>query len=350
MYKTIALLSLIMVGYSYSIAQVDRLSLPENLDEVTLENVGQIKELAQLNLAAIYDLDWSSEGTLAVAVDSGVQLYNQQADGSESAFLSLDEPAWSIAFVPNTPYLIAGQEIYDVSSLEKIAGLPSAIYAATDDGEIFVVDDSDNVGVFNLGTQELTSVFSIAPPSQCDLFCVVTKIIVSPNKQYLAFSSANPDVYSGIIDLTDERVISPIEVGMSGLSFSPIDTFLVSRVGEQGYLSRGIMFTDIETGEHIGELQGYGDYSSPIFNRDGSLLVASGLDDSAPNPDEAFSFVAFFDVADPLTSHTGDWDTAIHTEHFLNQIVDVPFSPDFRALAVGDSGGNLYILGVPHKE
>lgn len=346
---TVIFLSLdLVIRRSYPVAQT---ATPDSMElaEITRENISRIQELTSLKMnGKIEAIAWSpTANELAIAVDNSVWIYVIQPSASISEHFQTDHNVSSLEYIPNSPYLAIDNSVYKIPDFRPAYTLPASIYALSTNGKYASVVKGKIV-IFDYSGQAL-STFSPILPSGCDYYCNISDLEFSSDGQYLAFSSANPELYSGRIDTSDGSFLVPIEVGYAGLSAQPLGHVIASRIGQPGYLSQAILFSDIETGVAKARLNIYGEYSKPIFNKDGSLVAISIIDNMAPNIDEATNSIAFFDMEQVLKNKSLASSAAIYTDPVEQKITDIAYSSDFRFLAVATSSGTIHILDIPEE-
>ncbi|PJF39187.1 MAG: hypothetical protein CUN54_09265, partial [Phototrophicales bacterium] len=159
------------------------------------------------------------------------------------------------------------------------------------------------------------------------------------------YAAAEPDYEHGIVNLLTGQKDTSVEFGTHLIGFNANSTIMASVVDVPGYISRQVLFTDLATGNVLAQMNFFGG-TRPAFDRNGDLLIIGGVDDEAPNPDNAFGLLFFFNFADVLISQEVDRTDAIRFESLGHDWPTVTeFSPDYRLLAVV-TGGELSLWGV----
>lgn len=316
-------------------------------EKISAQNVGELQTLDSEDLASINELAWSDdESRLAIATQDGVWLYNVATGTAEQ--IGEKEFAGNVSFLGNTTKIAINYNnraiIFDTDTLSQTRQLSSWFDAISHDGQEYVVV-SDAIQLFSTLDDTLISQIPIQYSGPCDYACTLQDVAFSENDEFMAFSSGVPEVENGIVNLKTGKKLSSIQMGVWGLGFNPEGSIIVSTQGELGYLSRSVVFTDATTGQSIADFKVFG-ASSPSFTDDGQLVVVSGIDDNAPNPDVASGKLYFFDT-DVIKSKTNlDASLAIRTDTFSTWIMAAQFSPHSTYLAIGDKDGNFYLQGL----
>jgi WD40 repeat protein len=320
-----------------------------DLTPISVENVIQLKSLHSASLPPINQLAWSrDEKHLGVATDDGIWLYNV-TDGSTER-VGEDLIAEDVSFLGDTTQIavdyIDRAAIFDMNTLNSVRELPRRFNAINHKGDLYATIESDAVYLFSTLNDEQKGQIPINTLQPCDYACVIQDIVFSLDDNYIVLSSAVPEVENAIVNITTGKRLSTIELGMLGLAFNFDGSIIASRAGEPGYLSRSVEFTDSETGKLIATIKISGTYSAPAFSSDNRLIAIAGLDNQAPNPEEAAGKLYFFDLDNVRKITNGDASLAIRTDTFDTWITTTQFSPSSRYLAIGDKSGHLYIWGI----
>lgn len=316
--------------------------------KITVENVEQIQVLDSIDLPPINQLAWASdENRLAIATQDGVWLYNV-ADGTTKQ-LGEQEFASDVSFLGTTSRIAVNYNnrslIFDTETLKLIRQLPSYFDRISHDGRVYAIVNTDSIQLFSTLDDTLLNRIPIKHLQPCEYACRIQDLAFSWDDKSIVFSAGVPEVENGIINIETGKRLSPIQLGIWGLEFDPEGTIIASSVGELGYLSRTVEFTDSTTGQLISTFKIFG--GGVIFNSDGGLAVIRGLDDHAPNPDVASGTLHFFDMNSIKSTKNLDASLAIRIDTFSTWITTAQFSPTSKYLALGDKSGNFYLLGLP---
>ncbi len=321
----------------------------ESATPITVENVAGIRLLHDIELPPINAISWSGDGnSLAVATEDGVWLYNIVDDSLVE--IGQRDYADRVSFIGDTSLVAADFDhaaiIFDTATLEPVRELAQGFDALSHDGSLYAVEDSNIIRIFSLDTDELVQEIPVTVDKSCEFSCRIQKIAFSPDGRYIAFSSGVPEVENGIVEIETGQRLASIEMGMQGLVFSADGSILALREAQPGYLSRRVLFTDSSTGHALASIVLYGSGDAPAFSQDDRLLVVGGIDDRAPNPDEALGEVYFFNMEAVLKTGEAYRSQFIHMLSFGGWVTATEFSPDNRYVAVGDDRGRFTIWGI----
>jgi WD40 repeat protein len=330
----------------------DNQQLPEHLEEITLDNVDRLVPLATFSTTEIGDVIWSSDGRyLAAAAQDGIWIYHFQDLEIQSSFIKTDEPV-GITFIPKRTQLIAGKTIYDAATLAIVKSRPNNLDVISPDGTLYAHAEDHSITLFDSRNNKQIRSIPI-PKANCEYACYITDMAFSPDNQYLAFSSSVNDVENGIVEISTGKKVPLLLDGAWGLTYSPDGSMIAFSRGSPGRESRaGVQINNSKTGEEIGWLSIYGSFNTPAFSMDGQLLVIGGITDKAPNPDEAYGTLYFFDMSQVLPKVKLTAKDAIRSEDAAGWVNSVAFSPDYHLLATGTAfnygpTGQVIIWGVP---
>lgn len=334
-------------------AENDVQRLPETLEEITLENINRLEPLITIELTGVFDLAWSSDGAfLAVSVSEGVWIYAIQGKEIESHFIKTDELAYSITFIPQSFEFILGDYIYDADTLDVLKIAPEAVDYLSQDGTLYATRNASSITISDFETNEVIHNVPLSIHS-CDYGCGLLDVAFSPDDEYLAFSSQDELSDSGIIEVaTGEKTLFPLQLAWS-MNYSPDGSMIAFSDAQMGYDGRrGIQIINSMTGEKIGFGRVPGANNSPVFSRDGRLVVVGGTNYTAPNMNNAYGTLYFFSIDQFIENKELEPQDAIRSEISDGWVNGVAFSPDYHLLATGDANihhpdGELIIWGVP---
>ncbi len=329
--------------------------LPEHLEEITLDNIEKIQPLLTFSTTHIDDVAWSSDGRYLVAsAQDGMWVYDFNDKVIQSKFVKTETSVGKITFIPKSSQFITGMNIYDAATLKVVKPRPDKLDYVSTDGTLYAHADDYSITVYDAQNNEQLRSIPILN-ADCGYACYITDIAFSPDNRYIAFSSAVDNFDNGVVEISTGKML-PIRLdGVWGLTYSSDGSILAYSYGKAGFPSRdGVRIIDSLTGKEKSSLQIYGSTNAPIFSRDGQLLVIGGVTDKAPNLDEAYGTLYFFDMKQMKVNTKLTARDAIRSDDTVGWVNSVAFSSDYHLLATGTAfnygpTGQVIIWGVPSK-
>ncbi|MCB9450381.1 MAG: WD40 repeat domain-containing protein [Anaerolineaceae bacterium] len=371
MIPKIVLSLLLGIMFSHSISAQDKPHLSvsgslKNPQIIAFDNLEQLEPL--IDIHSVHDFAWSPDGsTFLVADHYRLVLYTVSDFMAEPRVIEIEHPDncsnWycgidSIKFLPDgdqfalhtTPHTIA---IYDFATLKPVRELSGisgfnadyTLRASAFKGEIRIVDALTEAVIETYYYEEL---------EDCDYVCGIPSPIFSSDNRYVIYSGLYTE-YTGIIDRETGEITSPIDT-REVVGFTTDGRMIISLGIEPGYLSRGVVFTDVLTGKQVMWLD-FPVATQPVFAPDGSgLMAVSGVDPfSGPNAYQSAMMVGFYDYDTLIQAESLTWEDAIYrfwtgesagTVQDYSFINKVEFSPDGKYLVSLRTNGEGIIWGV----
>ena len=336
-------------------AQADSQQLPENLEEITLDNIEGIITLAIFPTTHVSDVAWSSDGRyLAAAAQDGIWVYDFKDKFIKSKFIKKENSYGKITFIPNSSHFISGTDIYDATTLKVVKPRPDNLYYISHKGNLYASYNTNAITISNFQTNKVILAVPISIQI-CEYGCGLLDLAFSPDDKYLAFSSLEEGTESGVIEVaTGKKILFPMQLAWN-MNYSPDSSMIGFSVARPGYGGReGVEIVDSVSGKKIGFVGVSGSNNSPIFSRDGQLLVVGGTNYDTPNLDNAYGTLYFFNMDEFQQEKDVPPEQAIHAEILDDWVNSVAFSPDYHLLATGTAynygpTGQVIVWGVPAK-
>ncbi len=356
--KILTFLFICLVTRTFTFGRESRLELPESLEEITLDNIDKLLPLITIDLTGVNTLGWSNDGKfLAVIIPEGIWIYTIDANNIDSDFIKIDGTSYSrIKFIPKSTQFIAGDSIYDAATLTKLRAKPKSYDYISPDGSLYADSEDQAITIKDTETNTLIMRIPLQQNTNCDEYgCGILSVSFSPDNKNIVFSSLDlgEKAETGVLDIaTGNKTLFPLYQAW-GLNYSPDGSMIAFSVAMPGREGRqGIQIIDSKTGVKIGFVGISGSNNSPIFSRDGRLIVIGGTNYDAPNLNNAYGTLYFYSLEQFLQNTDLTPKEAIRSEISDGWVNAVAFSPDYRLLATGDTNihvpaGQLIIWGIP---
>jgi WD40 repeat protein len=230
-----------------------------------------------------------------------------------------------IAFSPVENWLVAGNSIWDVESLQKMHTLGSdsrePIHPAfsADGSRLAIAIFNQPIRLWDIASEQVVQTFEQVGES------LTFAIEISPDGSLLA--AAEPYGLVRLWDVASGQVVGTLEYGSNGndvhdIAFSPDGRLLVA-IGT----TSTVRVWDVANGQVVQTMShGEGMYGVAI-SPDGSLVASAGCDRT----------VKLWDLAS---------GRRLATLNHADEVITVAFSPDGRLLASGGYDDLIYLWGV----
>lgn len=355
--KVLIILVICCVTLIFVVARESEVDLPEQLQEITLDNIDKLVPLIRVDLTGVNSLGWSNDGKfLAVAIPEGIWIYTIDNNNIISDFIKTDKSIYGrITFIAKSTQFIAGDSVYDAATLTKLRAKTSSFDYISSDGSLYADREDQAITIKDTETNTLIMRVPLQQNTNCDEYgCGILSVAFSPDNKNIAFSSLDlgERAETGVLDIiTGNKTLFPLYQAWS-LNYSPDGSMIAFSVAMPGREGRqGIQIIDSKAGTKIGFVGISGSNNSPVFSRDGRLVVIGGTNYDAPNLNNAYGTLYFYSLDQFL--HKTDLTTkeAIRSEVSDGWVNAVAFSPDYRLLATGDTNihypaGQLILWGI----